>query len=312
MDHQFRLPGGNSFLVHGWGNLPVELLAAIAGVKPVTHCWVDEGDQDYLSRLCRAFGLEQLVLTRDKGQGLSLHKGGAARLEVMIGRDASLLRKAADIWHLPGANPGVLLGYPECCVDSYYQWHQRYPSCDLPDYVDVIHNSYRKTSRRSRLPFLLNDVFYLYSRRWGTQGLPQREQLLQRNPGLDMDVMNVIPWHPCSYECEESLRKAQAVWELMRRMAPALAAMLRTCLTRPVLFWDWTRFAVLKGRIEGEEAVYDGVQPPFSLLEPERLAAVRAGRRVSVREEGGIELRDGSPDARPWGGDAPILLAFSE
>jgi len=307
MDQVFLRPGERPFLVRGWGNFPIELLAALAGVKPVTHCWVDDTDLGYVEELCAAFGLRHLVFGRQEVAR------GTVRLEVMIGKDASMLRECADIWHAPDQNPGVLLGYPACCVEEYMTWHRRYVSCDAADYVDVINWAFERTHPRpERISFLVNDVFYLYSRRWGQNGPLKRQEIVRRNTGLDLDLMNVVPWHPCRYDCPESLRKAEAVWALMLTMAPKLAVMLKTCLARPVLFWEWSRFAVLKGRPTGDGFAYDGVQPPFSLLEPERIAEIRPAAKVRARPDGSAELLDGSGAALAWKGAAPLLLGFAE
>ena len=300
-------PGGGTFPVRGWGNLPIELLAALAGEKPVTHCWIDEGDLPYVGELSKAFGLGHLVFGRQDSER------GGIRLEVLIGRDPADLKACADIWHVPGKNPGGLLGYPSCCVDEYWKWHKRHPNCDEPDYVDIITWAFDRTSPRpERIPFLINNVLYLYSRRWATSGPAKREEIFRRNPGLDMDVMNVVPWHSCRYDCPESIRKAKAVWLTALKTAPKLAAMLKTCLARPVLFWEWPRFAVLKGKPDDAGGfVYEGVQPPFSLLEPELLALVKRGVRARADGDGRAALFDAAGKELALPGERPLLLGFS-
>lgn len=305
MDQLFLRPGGEPFLVRGYSNMPIELLASLAGEKPVTHCWIDDTDLGYIDELCAAFGLRRLVFGRKE------EVRGVTRLEVMLGKDPAVLQECADIWHRPDRNPGVLLGYPACCVEEYETWHRRYLNCDSPDYVDIINWAFTRTKPKpERMSFLRNDVFYLFSRRWGQSGPPKREEIMRRNSGLDMDLMNIVPWHPCRYDCAETLRKAGAVWTLMQTVVPKLAAMLKVCLARPVLFWDWSRFAVLKGRHDGDGVAYAGVQPPFSLLEPELLALVRSGSRVRARPDGTAALFDAAGAPIAWRGEPPLLMVF--
>ncbi len=299
MDYEFRLPAGKTFLVKGWGNLPIELLAALSRVKPVIHCWVEEEDRGYLENLCSAFGLRYLVYSQ------ASHGQGPPRLGVMLGEEQARLKEAAAAWDRPRSNPGELLGYPPCCTRAY--WSNNYQADSGRD--DVLLDVYRNTSEPRRLPFLLNNAFYLFSRPWGNGDAQRREEICRRNPGLDMNSMNVIPWHPCSFRCQESLGKAQAIWRTMLAVLPGLSAVLKACLSKPVLFWDWSRFAVLKGSCEKERnCSYSGIQPPFSLLEPGILELLKAGNRL-VKERGWEVWRDSKRLGALPG--KPVLLEFT-
>lgn len=303
MDYSLRLPGRPPVVLRGWGNLPIELLAAAAGVKAATHCWLDERDLPYLAETADALGLRHLVYAR----------GGAGqtpdRLGVMVGAKLEDLEACALAWETPQSNPGPELGYPPCCSSFYVDWINATLG-DNPERVDVIRLIHRNTPSPAGLPFLLNDVFYMYSRRWAQGDADKREQICRKNAGLDLNNMNVIPWHPCSYRCPAALEKAQAIWALISAHIPALAATLRACLARPVLFWDWDRFAVLRAEPAGAGRwSLKGVMPPYSLLEP--AAAAR------LAEADGLEWTPGSAPAlykgrrklKPLEGD-PIMLDF--
>lgn len=282
---------GRPLRVPRLGNLPIEVLALMAGVKPVIHSWASEADLPAFDELCRRLRLRKLVSAQ----------GG--RLAVFLGRDAAALERTARLWDGRYFNPGRGLGYPACCARFYYTHVVPQKGLDL---VQSIH---RRTKRKSALPFLLNDVYYLYSRVPSVQSGAARQRLIARNPGLDLDVMNLIPWHPCSYRCAASLKKASAIWKTAQKAAPELAASLRARLARPIVFWDWSRFAALARR-PGPDVSYASVEPPFSLLEPRLLARLRAADRVEAAPEG-LRLWKGSRRLGLLGGSPPpILLDF--
>lgn len=302
MDYSFKIAGREPVLVKGWGNIQIELIAAMAGVKPVLHCWIDEGDLPYVSQLAASLSLKHLVYNRAGP--------GTQKLGVMIGKRLEDLEETAGIWDRPRSNPGPQLGYPACCSKFYCDAYFDAQPADPP--LDCIHHAARNTPPGGKLPFLLNDVFYLYSRKGHPEDSARRETICRKNRGLNMDIMNIIPWHPCSYRCPESLAKGRAIWAKMLQVLPEHALTLRSCLARPVVFWDWTRFAVLKGAGDGPGRWrYEGLQPPYSLLEPELEALLRSGDRIEAASDGRLDVLKGRRRLGPLPGDpAPILLDF--
>ncbi|MDP3543722.1 MAG: hypothetical protein Q8T11_14735 [Elusimicrobiota bacterium] len=88
------------------------------------------------------------------------------------------------------------------------------------------------------------------------------------------------------------------------------ARTLRACLARPVVFWDWSRFAVLKRR-PGPDLSYGAVEPPFSLLEARLLSRLKGADRA-VTTPAGLELWKGPKRLGLLGGSpAPVLLDFT-
>ena len=294
---EFRLPDG-PLRVPRLGNLPIEILALLAGVKPVIHCWASEADLASFDGLCRRLRLQKFIFPREA------KASGPERLGVLIGRDAAALKRTARLWDGEYFNPGQSLGYPACCTRWYYTH-----VVDRKG-VDLVHSILGHTRGRAALPFALNNVFYLYSRIPSVQAGARRQKLFAKNPGLDLDLLNLIPWHPCSYRCAPSLKKAASIWKTARKVAPELAAALRACLARPVVFWDWSRFAVLQRR-PGKDVSYFAVEPPFSLLEPRLLARLTSADRIKVTPAG-LELWKGERRVGLLGGSpAPILLDFT-
>src|SRR5258708_8919736 len=82
----------------------------------------------------------------------------------------------------------------------------------------------------------------LYSRRWGDDGPPKREQILKRNGGLDLDQLNVIPWrseeHTSELQSPDHLvcrlllekKKKNALYEQLQQPASLPVDQARTSL----------------------------------------------------------------------------------
>lgn len=287
---ELNLPDGK-VRVPRLSNLPVEIIALLAGVKPVIHCWAAEADLPAFEELCRRLRLELHIFQ------------GEDRLGVLLGRDAKNLRRTARLWDGEYFNPGRSLGYPPCCTRFYYA------HVVAKRGLDLIQSIHRHTRGKGPLPFALNDVFYLYSRVPSVQSGARRQKLFARNPGLDLDLLNLIPWHPCSYRCKPSLKKAAAIWKTARKAAPGFASALRACLARPVVFWDWDRFAVLRRR-PGPAVSYAAVEPPLSSLEPRLLARLRSADRIEPTPKGLRLWKGPRPLGLLGGSPAPILLDF--
>lgn len=268
----FRLKG-EPLKVPKLGNLPIEILALLAGVKPVIHLTARTSDLPGLEALRARLNLDLHVFSRTEGRG-------EPRLGVMLGKNSAALRAVAKRWDREDYNPGVPLGYPPCCT-RWYRAHADEAG------RDIVQSIYRHTKKKTKLPFALNDVFYFYSRVSSVQEGARRQKLVAMNPGLDLDLLNLISWHPCAYDCAASKKKAAKIWAAAKKHAPELASALKTILSRPVVFWDWSRFAVLDG---------NKVVAPYSLLEPRLIAKLE---KTGMKEIGRL---GGSP--------APILLDF--
>ena len=259
MDATFKLPGRAPLLVKGWGNFQMELVAALAGVKPVIHCWVSEEDETYLQGLCKAIGFKHLIYTRDGG--------GSQRLGAMVGKNMKDLEACAAVWNRPASNPGVNLGYPECCSKFYCDSYG-----DPSSPIDCVQHSLNNTPGKGPLPFLLNDVFYMYSRKGHPDDNARRQKLYELNRGLPLDTLNVIGWHPCSYRCQESLKRAKKIFATLKKVWPEHARLLEAALRGRIYFWDWWKFAVVRdGRVQG----------PFAPVDQADVEALNAGRKPS-------------------------------
>lgn len=302
VEYALKLRGAPAFPLKSWGNLAVEVAACLAGVKPVIQTWILEPDLSYADALCKTLGWRRLEHERQASGP------PPARVGLMLGKDRKRLAAAASAWSRADHNPGVALGYPRCCATFYWDCD---PAKGAASGVDIIHKIRENTPRPGGpLPFLLNDCFYLFSRRWAPEDAGKRDALAAKNAGLDLNALNAVPWHSCSYRCPVGLARARKAWAFMKASVPALADVIERHLKGPVLFWHWDRFAALDAVKAGPDRwKVRGLRPPYALLEPAEDAALRAGGELTRRGRA-WRLRRGGRTVWSAPGELPFLLDF--
>lgn len=272
-----------------------DLMGVLAGVKPVLYTDIARQDEDYLKELCSNLGL--LYLKPETGRGKHFHFR-SDKFMALIGRSLAQLKAAAKSWREMGAESafidwGCLLGYPECCVRRYRPWTdpQRARNAKKSFINEIFENS-----RPGPLPFLLNNIFNFFSMPYkdgpGTDIELYNRIVRLNRPGGPLPSLNVVTWHPCSYDCAESLRRAALTYAMTRRCLPGWAEMLAERLSRPVLFIEKYKFLVFakataaaagRGEIKIKHA---GLAGPVSLLGPETLKKAAAGKTLLVNARG--------------------------
>ncbi len=272
---------------------PDDLAGLVAGVKSVIYTSVTGAeDAAAMDALCADLGLKKVVLGRK-----TRVDGNRSNVDILIGTDTRKLRAAERSYaRLIGTEWGLALGYPECCVQAYVNWRNSRRRGDLV--ASIAANS----PKGRPFSFLTNNVCNYYSLLF-RPGDPKRyAALLAANP--DFDLGPVIPWHPCSYSCPRSLAAGLGIYRVLVHYMPTFAAGRRAQLSKPVLFWDKFRFAVLNGTAsagpEGGLTVdCRGVAGPRTLLargtvdELDRRSVLRFGRSGKLYGPGAPALPPG-------------------
>ena len=243
-----------------------DLAGILTDVKPVTYTDCAPQELPRLKVLCEKLKLN-LLLAEDFLCRKGPHFRRAKKM-VLIGKDTRKLEKAAAAWDKSstGEEWGLLLGYPACCVRAYSRWYDE--SAGGKPRPDIINRIFSRTQKRSGLDFRLNNVWNYFSR-MNLNDLEDclgYEKLIGINRELNLPFKHVISWHPCSYECAESVRKAEVIFSFMRHHAPAYAASLERLLAKPAVFWDKFRYAFVDGIVSGNTVAYKTVTAPRSLL----------------------------------------------
>ncbi|MDT8285603.1 MAG: hypothetical protein RQ748_00715 [Elusimicrobiales bacterium] len=271
-----------------------DLMGVLAGVKPVLYTDISASDEEYIKRLCSRFGL--LYLKPESGGSRHFHFR-PEKFMVLIGRRRRDLEAAARSWRSMDSDGafidwGCLLGYPECCVRRYLPWSDPGRLARIrTGFLDSILSGTRDL--RGGISFLLNNVFNFFSTPYRDGPEKDREMYgsIMRINSRDLPLpnLNVVCWHPCSYDCAGSLRRAALTFAELGRHMPDFAAMLRDRLSRPVLSMGKYRFLVFsrakasrvpRGALRIE---HGGLTGPLSLMPASELRALNSERVLTVR-----------------------------
>ncbi|MBI4802104.1 MAG: DUF483 domain-containing protein [Elusimicrobia bacterium] len=251
-----------------------DLASLAAGVKSLVYTSVrGAGDARLLDRLCADLKLKKVDLGNNK------NVGNVPITCVLIGRSAKKLEAAKKAYrNVLSLEWGIALDYPECCVRSYIEWNLRRGNEDL------IRHIYARSPAGTTFPFWMNNVFNYYSRLIRPEDRLKYAAFSKLNQGMDRE--SIIPWHPCSYLCAETVKKGKLIYDVMKRYMPLTAASRKTMLSKPIVFWDKFLFAILNGRCRtmdgGFIIAYKGLGGPKSLIgrETEKILSGRKTLRV--------------------------------
>jgi len=263
----------------------LDVLAVVSGLKPVSYINIIEPGRQYLD-LCRSaakfFGLEfsyvQRATPREAGQ-------------IYFAREKALIREAARLRALTDPDtPAMhaLLGYPACCAGAFVKSKASRRKADI---VPLIR---KNTPGPGPYSFVVNDLFN-----------PANRDRLPRSPVK----VHLLSWHPCRYDCPESLAAGRAFWQFVNSIAPGLAGMLKASLENIVLYLDGD-CVVLDGRLKNPgRCSYSSA--PFSTLPAggASLAKLRAGNELVI-EEGRLRLLKNGRAAGSIPCDTGLLLDF--
>ncbi|MDD2804721.1 MAG: hypothetical protein PHV33_04145 [Elusimicrobiales bacterium] len=281
-----------------------DLAGLITGVKPVTYTDYSESDWPYIKGLCDALGLvysDPEAAAARRGKHLGAAPGG--RRMLLLAKKPGPLKAATAAWGKSAIDRdwGILLGYPECCVDAYIRWRTGFH-----EKKDLVRFTAENTPAGEPWDFRLNNIVNYFSRVYGADERQSRliSDLNQR-AGLLISIAHVASWHSCSYLCRESSKKAAAIFGFFEEYAPAYAAGLKRLLARPFLFVDKYDFLPLEKKA-GAGWTYAYPALPLGLLPPARAAALKSAGALELAERG---LKLGGSTLKT--GAAPIILNFS-
>jgi len=290
-------------------NLP-DLAGLLTGEKPVLYTDYSPQDWNYIKDLCEKLKLKYLHPEElYRKTGFHADGGNSGRKMLLIGKEPRKLSLAAKCWNDSATNIewGVLLGYPECCVKAYVKWRM-----ELSREHELINLTFDNSPRKGPYYFGLNNVFNLFSRiSAGETGKSGRLSDLNKEKNIFISALHIASWHPCSYACPRSLKKAVKVYDFLRTYAPGYAGMLKALLARPVLFFGKFEFAVFNGQVKDGLLSYRGLEAPVSLLKTGLSEKLRRGDAARVNA-GSLVIKKGKgretvvPFKKP-----PILLNFS-
>lgn len=272
----------------------IELAALLTGIKPVIYASYDDSNRQYLMDMCQVFNLMHLLPGRPQS---NLPARGQA---IFLGRSMRALQKAARAWRRNSiaVDWGLSLGYPRCCVRFY---SLRGAPWSKDRIMEIIPRIRRNTKGSGPYGYALNNIFNFFSRLRAPVSADY-QRLIEANvrDRLNFGALSVIPWHPCSYSCPESLRRAAVILRFLHRHVPGLVPSLKYFLQRPVLYLSSLEFALFDGEVDSNgDLRYGGmIQPPHTLLAPKLRRNIPKGDRLRAVEGVLTIYKDGRALAR--------------
>lgn len=254
-----------------------ELAALLIDEKPVVFSNFLTQDLFYIKNLCSALKLKIIFPELLYGEkNFHLKKG---YLMTLIGKTKKDIALAAKIWTKKGVMSrewGERLGYPKCCVDFYLESEKK----------ELVQSSYLNSKNKKSFYFGLNNIVNYFSRLSMKDDIDKSEKITKLNnkTGISISNFSVATWHPCSYNCVKSLKKAKKIFLFVNFYAPAYADYLKDFLSRPVLFLDNYKFAFFDGKIKNGRLHYRGLRPPHSLLSNSFLKILSKGNNLLVKK----------------------------
>lgn len=283
-----------------------DLAGMLTGMKPVSYADCAQDKFPRILNLCEKLKLKCLLPEKFLGRR-GRHFQRAKKI-VLLGKDLKTLKAAALAWARDGERWGCLLGYPRCCVRSYLKW-----KCSkIKPKPDIIKRILCNMEKRAKFDFRLNNVLNYFSRMDfnNPDDRSNYESFMDFNSELDIPSKHVISWHPCSYDCPKSIKKADVIFSFMKYHAPGYAAMLEDMLAKPVLFWDKFKYVFLDGRVADGAINYKAAAPPRSLLSEDIYKLIACCDKIKIGREqtgfyrnGNLIFSSSSPN--------PVLLDFS-
>ena len=294
----------------------VMFMATVLGRKPLMDDWVEERQLKAFMKMCKKYGLHLKVdclfkittkeavkdkvvggktLTSTVYYGLPKGVSAKARVHVFISKDKRLLKRG--MWYPliikdrvtwpPRAdllNYGFALGYPECCIKffrKYNNWH----------YYSHLYQTYRTSKKYSYLC----------------------------NPLFKDDYYSYIYHMPCSFDCQETVKRAGGLRQEIIKREPEFIKIMDERLKLPFLVFYEKKIYAFQGRfISSEELHYSKVY--FANAEDEHNTYMKKllkgnrlklkGRRVDIYK--GKEMVDAIDT--PAGGfapETPFLIKFN-
>jgi hypothetical protein len=181
---------------------------------------------------CKEFNFNMIIMEDNNNKN---------HINLIIGLNKKLVTKLYKILH-GDADPkevGIILGYPECCIQSYSKWKGKNSIIKyvLSNTKNII----------QKFPFYTNNLFNFSSRSYINHKLLSEFMKTNNHLFPYLDFSSIISWHPCSYYCSKSIKRGKKIYEFMKIYLPKMAESKKQILSSTFLFLDDFEFLVVKG-----------------------------------------------------------------
>lgn len=275
------------------GFLLQDMLGVMLGLRPMCHSGAPRprrDTEDALRAFLKATGLRALRHTPGAGDAPPL---------LTIGRDRAALKEFATLSRRKAASRntektialtsrmGEFLGYPACCTRAFADTERNglsktaAPPLSFPKAVLA-------RSGPGPFHFSMNFLYNFHSRSSGPAG----ELALLLKAGYDAMDRHLLPWIPCGFRCEPSLRYGSKLYAVLHDCEPFFAQETKRRLaTTIVSLNDWAFVPLIGVRRKAPDWRYNGTLPVKTLAPDSLVELLAAGNRLRRNGEGLAVLR---------------------
>ncbi|NIO20595.1 MAG: DUF483 domain-containing protein [Candidatus Aenigmarchaeota archaeon] len=180
---------------------------------------------------------------------------------------------------------GKLLGYPKCCVENFIENIKEGSS--LKGNPDFMIRSYKKT--KTKPSFYCNSLFLFDSK---LSNVELKIYLKNLSIFSKTEHLFLIKHIPCSFDCKKSIKIGRVTLKLLKEHEPSLAKEIVNAVKRQVLYFDYFRWIVCEGKINGNEMSYKKVFPYKSLLDGKFMKKLKQGNRIEIKKDKTVIMSD--------------------
>jgi hypothetical protein len=260
----------------------MDLIALLIDIKPVVYASLKEGTEQFSSIFPELF-IEKC----------SREIFGAENTIAMISKDHSAAIEAAKNIS-PPEKLGILLGYPECCVEKHLALHSQ-------GLYEERKGTFSYVGKYGSAPFLLNYFFNFNTRireknlynalskyhqinhNYLSYSFKKDEQNSENRAYLFN--FSFISHIPCGPNCEKSISIGKAVAGWMKKEMPDLFLLFKNTLKRPFVIFDTLNWIAFDGEMNNGFLNYKGIVPPIAPIENKVRENLSLGDRISADKE---------------------------
>lgn len=253
-------------------------------------------EKDTIENFCKEFGLKLIFMK--EGKNFKNKKV----YDFLIGKNINKMIEAKKLFlNNKVLEWGEYLGYPRCCVEKFKEWNKLSQSSKR--YITLIEFIVNSTNQSKNLlnnpiKFYMNNITNFYSRKLcAIKSLTKnanKYQNINRNiicKGIDLE--GFIIWHPCSYFCKESYKKAKKIADFMKEYIPEIYYIRKIIHSKPVVFKNDFEFVLLDGKAVKENngivINYKGIYPfPKTLISKKDLNLIKKFNQIVIKNDNRI------------------------
>jgi hypothetical protein len=240
-----------------------------AGIKPVLRMPTNGRRNDLMYSVCKKNGLSVVFKKYDYLFGTKFDKPLFHAYVSLSNKNAILAQKYEELGDR--LNFGKMLGYPECCIDSFIK--------NFGNKQDFSILAYEHTKNSNS--FYCNNIFN-YDSKLSSEDLinyPKGYNLIKK-----YDHCYLVRHVPCSFDCQESIELGKKTLELLKNDNSEYANEIVFSLKNVFLYFDYFNWIVLEGDVVDNKIIYKNVLPHESLLPVEITNKIKKGNLIEVTD----------------------------